>query len=146
MKDERWPRGRKKKQPHRQNQPHNLSLRLNNQSHPNLCFCPPQETDTEYGNLQLKHQPASRKASKWVGGCVWAPVWTGCPEIIHVSSKPHTAALLSFPKHVLVSVFSLVSAVSFHRKEERWVEGGGKREDVTAAGLQLHFINSVFQS
>lgn len=44
----------------------------------------------------------------------------------HVSSKPHTAALLSFPKHVLVSVFSLVSAVSFRREEERWVEGAGR--------------------
>lgn len=103
-----------KKQPHRLNQSY---LKC-------LCFFFPQETDTEYGNLQLKHQPASRKVSKWVGVCM-SLCMTLCVHWIslihsHDSSKCHT--YFSFQKHDLASsVF--MSAVAFCREELR-LEGG----------------------
>uniref|UniRef100_A0A665UK37 protein-tyrosine-phosphatase n=1 Tax=Echeneis naucrates TaxID=173247 RepID=A0A665UK37_ECHNA len=55
------------------------------------------ETETEYGNLQLKHQ----KANRTVHSCY--------------PSKPHTVVLLSFKTFDLVTVFSLLSAA------ELWV-------------------------
>lgn len=72
---------REEKQPHRQN----LCLSNPRVVSDNLCLIFLQETDTEYGNLPLKHQPASRKASKWVA--------SACVRRSHCFSKLHTPSL-----------------------------------------------------
>lgn len=72
-----------------------------------LSFNFSQETEPEYGNLQLKHQPASRKVSKWVSAHVYE---MGCPLYIHITYLNVT--MLPYFLYKIMTRPSLSSALS----------------------------------
>lgn len=115
MKDERWPKDAKTVD--HEGWSSNVTslpvwLILSQSLVKRLCLSLPQETETEYGNLQIKHQPAGRVVSKWVTLCVW--LWIECPECTHV-----VPLNLTLPPYFCLKTWSVgfMSAVSGGRTD-----------------------------
>lgn len=156
---ERWTlthRQKKKNLPHRQNQSKDVSMRLSHSPAYLTCLCLffRQETETEYGNLPLKYQPVTKKASKWVGLSLYMSlcVWTGSPEHIHTAHL-NFSLLPYFLFLDWVSIFSLMSAAAFWT-EDLQLEGrciavastvcqrsAARRVHTSTAGSHLSMIN-----